>query len=128
METDFDLADFVNEDMAIMGVRDDLTDSYESAGWKVIHLLMEPAEGKETIPGDLDLLSELRNFHSDMKSNNDVVGTNFRIASPAYEGPYPLIRDAVLRNESFGVDHNMEVFAGEVYPICLLYTSPSPRD
>ena len=117
LETDFDLADFVNEDMAIMGVRDDLTDSYESAGWKVIHLLMEPAEGKETIPGDLDLLSELRNFHSDMKSNNDVVGTNFRIASPAYEGPYPLIRDAVLRNESFGADHNMEVFAGEVYPI-----------
>ncbi len=117
LETDFDLADFVNEDMAIMGVRDELTDSYESAGWKVIHLLMEPVEGQDTIPGDLDLLSELRNFHSDMKSNNDVVGTNFRIASPAYEGPYPLIRDAILRNETFGVDHNMEVFAGEVYPI-----------
>ena len=29
LETDFDLADFVNEDMAIMGVRDELTDSYE---------------------------------------------------------------------------------------------------
>ena len=117
LETDFDLADFVNEDMAIMGVRDDLTTSYESAGWKVIHLLMEPTEGEEAIPGDLDLLSELRNFHSDLKSNNDVVGTNFRIPSPTYEGPYPLIRDAILRNESLGTEHNLEVFAGEVYPI-----------
>ena len=117
LETDFDLADFVNEDMAIMGVRDDLTTSYESAGWKVIHLLMEPTEGEETIQGDLDLLSELRNFHSDLKSNNDVVGTNFRIPSPTYEGPYPLIRDAILRNESLGAEHNLEVFAGEVYPI-----------
>jgi len=117
LETDFDLADFVNEDMAIMGVRDDLTTSYESAGWKVIHLLMEPAEGEEAIPGDLDLLSELRNFHFDLKSNNDVVGTNFRIPSPTYEGPYPLIRDAILRNQSLGNAHNLEVFAGEVYPI-----------
>ena len=117
LETDFDLADFVNEDMAIMGVRDDLTTSYESAGWKVIHLLMEPAEGEESIPGDLDLLSELRNFHFDLKSNNDVVGTNFRIPSPTYEGPYPLIRDAILRNDSLGTAHNLEVFAGEVYPI-----------
>ena len=117
LETDFDLADFVSEDMEIMGVRDDLTSSYESAGWKVIHLLMEPVEGEETIPGDLDLLSELRNFQFDLKSNNDVVGTNFRIPSPAYEGPYPLIRDAILRNESLGSAHNMEVFAGEVYPI-----------
>ena len=117
LETDFDLADFVNEDMEIMEVRDDLTNSYESAGWKVIHLLMEPAEDQSAIPGDLDLLSELRNFHFDLKSNNDVVGTSFRISSPSYEGPYPLMRDALLRNESLGADHNLEVFAGEVYPI-----------
>ena len=117
LETDFDLADFVDEDMEIMEVRDDLSESYESAGWKVIHLLMEPAEDQTSIPGDLDLLSELRNFHFDLKSNNDVVGTNFRISSPSYEGPYPLMRDALLRNQSLGEAHNLEVFAGEVYPI-----------
>jgi predicted RND superfamily exporter protein len=117
LETDFDLADFVDEDMEIMEVRDDLSESYESAGWKVIHLLMEPAEDQSSIPGDLDLLSELRNFHFDLKSNNDVVGTNFRISSPSYEGPYPLMRDALLRNQSLGDVHNLEVFAGEVYPI-----------
>ena len=117
LETDFDLADFVNEDMEIMTVRDSLSSSYESAGWKIIHILMEPQSGADSIPGDLDLLSELRNLNTDLKSNNDVVGTNFRIASPSYEGPYPVLRDAILRNSSLGEAHNLEVFAGEVYPI-----------
>ena len=117
LETDFDLGDFVDQEMEIMTVRDALDESYESAGWKIIHILMEPAAGESAIPGDDDLLSELRNLHSDLQSNNDVVGTNFRISSPSYEGPYPLIRDAILRNESLGQAHNMEVFAGEVYSI-----------
>ena len=117
LETDFDLADFVNEDMEIMTVRDSLSSSYESAGWKIIHILMEPKSGADTIPGDLDLLSELRNLNTDLKSNNDVVGTNFRIASPSYEGPYPVLRDAILRNSSLGEAHNLQMFLGEVYPI-----------
>ena len=100
-----------------MTVRDSLSSSYESAGWKIIHILMEPKSGADTIPGDLDLLSELRNLNTDLKSNNDVVGTNFRIASPSYEGPYPVLRDAILRNSSLGEAHNLQMFLGEVYPI-----------
>ncbi|RJU96228.1 MAG: hypothetical protein DWC10_06940 [Candidatus Poseidoniales archaeon] len=115
LETDFDLTDFVNDDMEVMTVRDSLTTSYESAGWKVIYVLMEPTAGEATIPGDLDLLGELRNFNSDLKTNNDVVGTNFRDASPSYEGPYPVLRDAILRNTSMGDAYGLEVFKGEVY-------------
>lgn len=119
LETDFDLGDFVNEDLEIMTVRDDLATSYESAGWKVIYVLMEPAEDKESIPGDDHLLTELRNLHSDLQSNNDVVGTDFRISSPSYDGPYTIVRDAVLRNSTFGEEHNMEVIdaTGDVYSI-----------
>ena len=110
LETDFDLADFVNEDMEVMSVRDDLANSYESAGWKVIYVLMEPLEGESSIPGDQVLLTELNYFHSDLESNNDVVG----VPNPSYEGPLPLIRDAILRNESLGADHNLKVDRGEV--------------
>ena len=117
LETDFDLADFVNEDLEIMEVRDELTSGYESAGWKVIHVLMEPIDDQSSIPADSDLLTEMRNFHIDLQRNNDVVGTNFRIKSPSYEGPYPLLRDALLRNESLGEDHNLEIYGGEVYSI-----------
>ncbi|MBT5453497.1 MAG: MMPL family transporter, partial [Euryarchaeota archaeon] len=119
LETDFDLGDFVNEDLEIMTVRDDLATSYESAGWKVIYVLMEPVENQESIPGDDHLLTELRNLHSDLQSNNDVVGTDFRISSPSYDGPYTIVRDAVLRNATFGEEHNMEVIdaTGDVYSI-----------
>ena len=118
LETDFDLADFVNEDMEIMEVRGALAESYDSAGWKVIYVLVEPTATSTTVPGDADLLSELRNFHYDLKSNNDVVGTNARLPSPSYEGPYPVVRDAILRNASLGEAYNMEVHSdGEVYPI-----------
>ena len=115
LETDFDLTDFVNDDMEIMTVRDGLSESYDSAGWKVIYVLMEPVPGEETIPGDETLLNQLRYFNSDMKSNNDVVGANFRESSPSYEGPYPIIRDAILRNSSMGDAYGLEVTKGEVY-------------
>ena len=115
LETDFDLADFVNEDLEIMEVRDELNSGYESAGWKVIHVLMEPIDDQSSIPADSDLLTDMRNFHIDLQRNHDVVGTNFRIKSPSYEGPYPLLRDALLRNESLGEDHNLDIYRGEVY-------------
>ena len=76
---------------------------------------MEPVPGEETIPGDETLLNQLRYFNSDMKSNNDVVGANFRESSPSYEGPYPIIRDAILRNSSMGDAYGLEVTKGEVY-------------
>jgi predicted RND superfamily exporter protein len=113
LETDFDLADFVNEDLPIMTVRDELSSSYESAGWKVVYVLMEPAKGQVFIPGDHVLLTELNYFHSDLESNNDVVG----VPTPSYEGPLPVIRDAILRNESLGEQFNLEVDRGEVLRI-----------
>ena len=81
LETDFDLADFVDEDMDIMEVRDELNAGYESAGWKVIHLLMEPAEDQPPSP-EIWICSASRNFHFDLKSNNDIVGTNFESHLP----------------------------------------------
>lgn len=110
LETDFDLADFVNQDMQVMEVRDELGASYQSAGWKVIYVLMEPLEGETFIPGDQVLLTELNYFHSDLESNKDVVG----VPTPSYEGPLPVIRDAILRNESLGSAHNLKVDSGEV--------------
>ncbi len=117
LETNFDLADFVDQDLEIMEVRDELAQNYDSAGWKIIYVFMEPLTGEESIPGDEILLAELRGFHFDLKSNHDVVGTDYRLPSPSYEGPYTVLRDAILYNESFGYEHNLEVFGGDVYVI-----------
>ena len=108
LETDFDLSDFVNEDMEIMSVRDDINSNYESAGWKYVYVLMEPVGGG-VIPDDVGLLDNLRTLHSRLENNYDVVGTNERFPSPSYEGPYVVLRDAIMRNASFGDQYNLEL-------------------
>lgn len=115
LETDFDLADFVDPDMEIMQVREDMSSSYDSAGWKLIYILFEPVDNSSHIPGDSLMLDELRGLHKDLETNHDVVGTDNAPASPSYEGPYVVLRDAILRNQSFGESHNLEVYAGGVY-------------
>ncbi|MDP6334187.1 MAG: MMPL family transporter, partial [Candidatus Poseidoniaceae archaeon] len=116
LDTDFDLGDFVDPDMEIMGVREDLAENYDSAGWKIIYVLFEPVEQKVYIEGDSDLLNELRGLHGDLESNHDVVGTDGKLPSPSYEGPYVILRDAILRDSTFGDTHNLEVFGnGGVY-------------
>jgi len=115
LETDFDLADFVDPDMEIMQVREDMASSYDSAGWKLIYILFEPINASSSIPGDTLMLNELSGLHTDLEANHDVVGTDNSPPSPSYEGPYVVLRDAILRNQSFGEAHNLEVFAGDVY-------------
>ena len=116
LETNFDLGDFVDPDMEIMEVREDLSDNYDSAGWKLIYVLLEPDDGNDYIQADVNLLTELRGLHGDLESNHDVVGTDGRLPSPSYEGPYVILRDAILRDSQFGDSHNLEVFQdGGVY-------------
>ena len=115
LETDFDLADFVDPDMEIMEVRQDMADSYDSAGWKLIYILFEPVESSTSIPGDSLMLDELQGLHKDLERNHDVVGTDDAPASPSYEGPYVVLRDAILRNSSFGDEHNLQGYGGDVY-------------
>ena len=118
LETEFDISDFLGDEMEIMHVRSDLESSYESAGWKMVYIMMEPVAGANTIPGDAILLNELRGLHSDLESNRNIVGSDSNNPSPSYEGPYVVIRDAILRDSSFGEEHNLEVYSGdgEVYP------------
>ena len=118
LETEFDLTDFLDEELEVMEVRADLETSYDAAGWKVVYLLMEPEEDRSSIPMDAVMLDQLRLLHGDLKANHDVVGTDGTKPSPSYDGPYVLLRDAVLRNESFGEDHNLVVLeTGDVYPV-----------
>ena len=115
LETDFDLADFVDEEMEIMSVRDEMDKGYDSAGWKLIYILFEPAESTSSIPGDSLMLNELRGLHIDLETNHYVVGTDDSPPAPSYEGPYVVLRDAILRNSSLGDLHNLEIYAGDVF-------------
>jgi len=114
LETEFDLTDFLDDDMEIMEVRDELDSSYESAGWKVVYILMEPANSAEEIDSDFTLLNEMRGLHYDLANNHDVVGGGSVDSSPSYEGPYKVLYDAVDNDVLFGERYGLVIANGDL--------------
>ena len=110
LETEFDLTDFLDDDMEIMEVRNELDTSYESAGWKVVYVLMEPTSDNSEIDSDQTLLKELRKLDGRLGGNYDVVGGGDN--TPSYEGPYNLLYDAVENNKSFGNEYGLIINSG----------------
>jgi len=111
LETEFDLGDFLDEEMEIMQVREELDSSYESAGWKLIYIQMEPVADADSIDNDGTLLNELRKLHSILANNHDVVGGGSS-SSPSYEGPYKVMYDAVDNDPLFGENHGLVIQNG----------------
>ncbi len=114
LETEFDLTDFLDEDMEIMEVRQDLDSSYESAGWKLVYVLMEPDNSMSEIDSDFILLNEMRGLHNDLANNHDIVGGGGSDASPSYEGPYKVLYDAVDNDVMFGEEFGLVITGGDL--------------
>ncbi|MGB0603024.1 MAG: efflux RND transporter permease subunit [Candidatus Poseidoniaceae archaeon] len=114
LETEFDLTDFLDEEMEIMQVREELDKSYESAGWKVVYVLMEPSSSNEEIDSDLILLNEMRGLHNDLATNHDVVGGGGVDSIPSYEGPYKVLYDAVDNDVLFGESYGLVITNGDL--------------
>ena len=111
LETEFDLSDFLDEDMDVMEGRDNLYESYDAAGWKPIYILMEPNEGSQSIPDDAHFLNALGFLDTWLESTNGVVSPHStgQNKHPVYEGPYPILFEAVEGDSSFGDAHNLRL-------------------
>lgn len=114
LETEFDLADFLDEEMEIMQVRADLNQSYEASSWKFVYLFFE-GEGENAITGDLEMLDQLSWLDDRLAYVHGVVG--WEVGSPSYEGPYTVLRDAVLGDSAWGEQHNLEMFGEKLVEI-----------
>lgn len=114
LETEFDLSDFLDEDMEIMEVREKLDSNYESAGWKVVYILMEPDGESSSIDSDLLLINEMRGLHNDLANNHDVVGGGGSDSSPSYKGPYKVLYDAVDNDLIFGESFGLVISQGDL--------------
>ena len=114
LETEFDLTDFLDDEMEIMEVREDLDSSYESAGWKLVYVLMEPDNSMSEIDSDFVLLNEMRGLHNDLANNHDVVGGGGSDARPSYEGPYKVLYDAVDNDVMFGEEFGLVITGGDL--------------
>jgi predicted RND superfamily exporter protein len=114
LETEFDLTDFLDDDMEIMDVRNQLDSSYESAGWKVVYVMMEPTSSGGEIDSDFILLNEMRGLHYDLANNHDVVGGGGTDSIPSYEGPYKILYDAVDNDVLFGEEYGLVITGGDL--------------
>ena len=111
LETEFDLTDFLDEDMDVMEGRDALYDSYDAAGWKPIYILIEPSEGSESIPDDASFLVAHQLLDNWLESTNGVVSPHSTAGNihPVYDGPYPILFDAVEGDSGFGIEFNLTI-------------------
>ena len=112
LETEFDLTDFLDEDMDVMQGRDKLYDAYDATSWKPVYILLEPLEGASSIPDDALFLDSLGRLDTWLASTSGVVAPHStgQKSHPAYDGPYPILLEAVQGDAAFGSAHHLEIF------------------
>ena len=116
LDTSFELTDFLSEDdMPIMEVRSDIYDSYDAAAWKSVTILIEPNQGEESLTGERDILRGLEFLDLRISAIPDVVTPiNTNSQRPSYDGLYPILRDAVEMDSTFGDSYHLGIFDGEL--------------
>ena len=116
LDTSFELTDFSSEDdMPIMEVRSDIYDSYDAAAWKSVTILIEPNQGEESLTGERDILRGLEFLDLRISAIPDVVTPiNTNSQRPSYDGLYPILRDAVEMDSTFGDSYHLGIFDGEL--------------
>ena len=116
LDTSFELTDFLSEeDMPIMEVRSDIYESYDAAAWKSVTILIEPKSGEDSLNGERDILRGLEFLDLRISAIPDVVTPiNTDSQRPSYDGLYPILRDAVEMNSTFGDKYHLGIFDGEL--------------
>ena len=111
LETEFDLTDFLDEDMDVMQGREALYDSYDAAGWKPIYILIEPSGDADSIPDDASFLVAHQLLDNWLESTHGVVAPHSTAGNihPVYDGPYPILFDAVEGDTNFGSSFNLNI-------------------
>ena len=116
LDTSFELTDFLSEDeMEVMQVRQDIYDSYEAAAWKSVDIIIEPSEGSSSLANERDILRGLDFLDTRISGIPEVVNPSSTTSDrPSYDGLYPILRDAVENDQSFGETYHLGIFEGEL--------------
>ena len=115
LDTKFELTDFLGEEMEVIEVRNSMYDSYEVEALKSVDIIIEPSPGMDALTAERDLLKELERLDNRLAWTTNVVtpeGTD--TARPSYDGIYPILRDAIENDQTYGEIHNLGVFDGAV--------------
>jgi len=119
IKTEFDLTDFLDEDMPVMELRADMQSSYEYSSIQMVYFLIEPAGTLYSISGDYDLLESMQYLDDTLPLTKGVVQPSGDTGRTQYNGIYTIIRDALDMDPSWGVKFNLKLWGDEVGKIDL---------
>jgi len=115
LDTNFELTDFLSDDMDAIEVRNSMYEAYEVESLKSVDIIVEPAYGEDALYEEHYLLKELERLDGALAyTNNVVVPEGTDNSRPSYDGIYPILRDAIEADEAFGERYHLGVFDGSV--------------
>ena len=114
IKTEFDLTDFLDEDMPVMELRDDLENSYEYSSIQLVYVLIEPAGSLYSIEGGSTLLDSMQYLDSTLPLTKGVVQPSGEKGRTQYNGIYTVIRDALELDPTWGEEFNLKLFGDDV--------------
>jgi predicted RND superfamily exporter protein len=115
LETEFDLTDFLADDMEVMQVRADIYTSYEATGWRPIYILSEPLPGQVAIVDDLEFIeaSKIMNHRLEL-APRVVIPRAAGDGEPMIESIHTVLQDAIEGDTEFGVRHGLRVIGDDL--------------
>ena len=115
LETEFDLSDFLAEDMEVMEVREDLFSSYSATGWRPIYIFMEPLEGEVTIVDDSDFIEALNQMNTRIALAPHVITPSaVGDGDPMVESIHAVLHDAIEQDPAFGISSGLRVVGNDL--------------
>ena len=115
LETEFDLTDFLDDDMEVMAVRTDIYESYEATGWRPIYILSEPLDGEDSIIDDVDFIEADNHLNNRLElSPRVVIPRAVGDGEAMIESVHTVLRDAIQENPEFGIRHGMRVVGDDI--------------
>ena len=109
IKTEFDLTDFLDEDMPVMELREDLENSYEYSSIQLVYVLIEPAGTLYSLEGGNTLLDSMQYLDSTLPLTKGVVQPSGEKGRTQYNGIYTIIRDALELDPTWGEEFNLRL-------------------
>ena len=115
LETEFDLTDFLDDEMEVMQVRTDIYESYEATGWRPIYILSEPLPGEVGIIDNLEFIeaTNLMNHRLEL-APRVVIPRAVGDGHPMIESIHTVLRDAIEKDLEFGNRHGLRVIGNDL--------------
>ena len=114
IKTEFDLTDFLDDEMPVMELRADLQESYDYSSIQMVYVLIEPLGSKYSIDSSDNLLDSMQYLDDTLPLTKGVVKSSDSSDRTQYHGIYTIIRDALELDPTWGENFNLKLFGDEV--------------